>query len=299
MKLSICIPVYNQEVRALVNALQKEIQSDALDAEIILIDDASEEKYKNLNAALSVNQNIHLPKNIGRAAIRNLFLEYAKGEFLLFLDCDSCIINERFLNNYIAFLKEFPEVLVVNGGRLPSEIKPPKKFRLRWKYAQKRESISLIEKKRKPYAAFQTNNFLISKKLLSEISFSEKCKGYGYEDIVFALELKVKQIEIKYIDNPISNDDLETNDSYLNKIEESIHNLNFLFHSFPKSSSKDLKIIRFYFYLKMIKAEYLYLFLFLNVQEKLRTLIKTSCSLILLDLYKLGLFIERQHHTKN
>ncbi len=73
MKLSICIPVYNQEVRALVDALQKEIQSDALDAEIILIDDASQEKYKNLNASLSVNQNIHLPKNIGRAAISNLF----------------------------------------------------------------------------------------------------------------------------------------------------------------------------------------------------------------------------------
>lgn len=298
MKLSICIPVYNQEVGTLVNALQKEIHAYAIDAEIILIDDASEDHYKNTNALLSVDQNIFLPNNIGRSAIRNLFLNYAHGDFLLFLDCDSQVVRGDFLKNYLDFLSKNPTALVVNGGRVISNKVPEKKYRLRWKYAIKRESIPIIEKTKNPYSAFQCNNFLVSKKLFSEILFNESCKGYGYEDVVFALELKMKKIEIQYIDNPILNNDWITNEAYLDKIKESSDNLSILFQQFSQIISKELKIIQFYLYLKAIKLERLFLFLFFIGQKTLYWLILKSFSLTALDIYKLGLFVQRQNLKK-
>ena len=50
MKLSVCIPVYNIEVFDLVSALRTEIQQANLDAEIILIDDASENNIQLINS---------------------------------------------------------------------------------------------------------------------------------------------------------------------------------------------------------------------------------------------------------
>ena len=46
MKISVCIPVYNFDIRELVNSLSKEITNAELNAEIILIDDASSKDFK-------------------------------------------------------------------------------------------------------------------------------------------------------------------------------------------------------------------------------------------------------------
>ncbi|MBQ0151402.1 MAG: glycosyltransferase, partial [Chryseobacterium sp.] len=106
MKLSICIPIYNFDVRKLVFDLKKEINRDSIDAEIILIDDASADKFKNYNQELQsqVDTFLLLDENLGRAKIRNLFLKYAQGDYLLFLDCDGKIINAQFLSKYLQFI---------------------------------------------------------------------------------------------------------------------------------------------------------------------------------------------------
>ena len=79
MKISVCIPVYNFDVRELVNSLSKEITNAELNAEIILIDDASTKDFITINEPLKnvVNQFILLENNIGRSSIRNLFLNSA------------------------------------------------------------------------------------------------------------------------------------------------------------------------------------------------------------------------------
>ena len=118
MKLSICIPVFNFDVNELISDLQNQIDSDKLDAEILLIDDASNREFVNINENLQskVNQFIFLDKNIGRSKIRNLFLKYTNSEYLLFLDCDGKIINNNFLKTYFDFInKQNPDVIF--GGR--------------------------------------------------------------------------------------------------------------------------------------------------------------------------------------
>ena len=67
MKLSICIPVYNFDVRGLVFDLKREIENHRMNAEIILIDDASKESFNTLNCSWIVTERLYrmiLCKNI-------------------------------------------------------------------------------------------------------------------------------------------------------------------------------------------------------------------------------------------
>ena len=83
---------------------------DRLDeeVEIIFIDDASGPPFMEMNRAIceSVGTYIPLNQNLGRARIRNHFLQFTQYEWLLFLDCDSLITDEDFLQKYLAEIKE-------------------------------------------------------------------------------------------------------------------------------------------------------------------------------------------------
>lgn len=108
MKISVCIPVYNFDIKNLVIALRTEIQTNQIDAEIILIDDASDNRFNEIykEASVYTNQFLFLDKNIGRSKIRNLFLKHTKGDYLLFLDCDAKIDNTDFLKNYLQEIEQ-------------------------------------------------------------------------------------------------------------------------------------------------------------------------------------------------
>ncbi len=75
MKLSICIPVYNFDVRGLVFDLKREIENHRMNAEIILIDDASKESFNTLNREIKdkVSRFVFLSENLGRSAFEISF----------------------------------------------------------------------------------------------------------------------------------------------------------------------------------------------------------------------------------
>ncbi|MBK8722468.1 MAG: glycosyltransferase family 2 protein [Saprospiraceae bacterium] len=108
--LSICIPVFNEVVVELVDELHRQMMSLEVPIEIVLIDDASNQEIlaKNQSIASKV-VNIELSENIGRSKIRNLFLQYAQHEYLLFLDCDVSV-PDSFLSNYIDWIQEVGEM---------------------------------------------------------------------------------------------------------------------------------------------------------------------------------------------
>ena len=123
--LSVCIPVYNFDVTELIFDIRNQINTDDLDAEIIFIDDASQEEMRQRNEIVKslTDHYILLEKNIGRSKIRNLFLKYSKSDYLLFLDCDGKIITKGFIKNYINFINNHhPDV--VYGGRTVNESQP-------------------------------------------------------------------------------------------------------------------------------------------------------------------------------
>lgn len=294
MRLSICIPVFNFDVNDLVNDLQDQINADLLDAEIILIDDASDKEFLSINKNLEekVSQFIFLKENIGRSKIRNSFLKYAQSEYLLFLDCDGKIIHKNFLKTYFDFIdRRNPDVIF--GGRKVSKVKPPSEYGLRWKFATERENLPVKQRLKEPYLDFQTNNFVVKKSILQKIPFNEAITQYGYEDLVFSKDLCDHQIKIDHIDNAIFNNDVENNIVFLSKANQSAKSLAQLImtdQNFKKVSQ--IRLAKAYLIMKKTGTIYIYRLIYNLLKSQIeKKLLTGNSSLRLLDLYKLGQLI--------
>ena len=297
--LSICIPVYNTDVNRLVDDLIRQSEALTIRVEVILIDDCSTGDFKKLNSSISKKvKYISLEQNIGRAKIRNLFLNYSRFEYLLFIDNDSVIISENYLINYIEVLQK-AECGVVCGGRIYPKYPPERRKRLRWKYGIKRESQSFQIRQLSPWKSFMTNNFLIHRKILQNIKFDERLTEYGHEDTLFGYMLKKRAVKICHIDNPVLNGMLEDNPEYLRKTESAIMNLIHVltFVKYDNDFINDISILKFHKKLDSINLTGIILFTFLLTKPIIRFLLTRGCAnLHLFNFYKLGILT--QHYKK-
>ncbi|MBP3740376.1 MAG: glycosyltransferase family 2 protein [Bacteroidales bacterium] len=222
--ISICIPIYNHYTYPMVRRLARQIASaDADSYEIVCIDDHSSGYYISQNKGIAeLATYVGLETNVGRAKIRNLFLQYAKGEYLLFLDCDS-LVPENFVNEYAKTLARKPAVVV--GGRVYDDTFNDREHRLRYLYGTKIESRPLLERLKNPYRSFMTNNFMVRRDVLDRIRFDESLTKYGHEDTLFGYRLEQNHIPILHIDNPVINGQVEENAEFLHKSVEAVENL--------------------------------------------------------------------------
>jgi cellulose synthase/poly-beta-1,6-N-acetylglucosamine synthase-like glycosyltransferase len=243
--ISVCIPVYNFDVRPLVNELISQIEG--LDCELILIDDASSEcvfSHEELNAKTKF---IRLNENVGRSKIRNLFLSESTCPYLLFLDCDSIIEKKDFIATYLEAIKK-GNTKVICGGRYYPDSSPSKTQMLRWKYGVESESKTAEERLANPYKSFMTNNFLVDRSVFEKIQFDETLTKYGHEDTLFGFELKNNKVRIDHIENAILNGELESNQLYLSKTELGVKNLVKIVNSLdePDDFIDDVYLLSFY-----------------------------------------------------
>ena len=294
MTLSVCIPVYNQDVTGLVHSLLEQIESSANGhlVNIIIIDDHSEESFYALNRVLSNEVTYkYLDKNIGRSKIRNKFLKYSESDYLLFIDCDSSIIDDKFIVSYLNYLEsEKPNVLV--GSSVYANQAPAISRRLRWKYGSQRESQSYQERKSNSRTSFKTNNFVISKTCFEQISFNEDLQGYGHEDTLFGYELNKKDIQIHHLDNPVLNGQLDTNNQFIIKTEEGLGNLLNVW-KIVNYDDDLIKTIRILSYFIKYKNSVWFKSLFWILKKPTRFVLRLGFSnLRLFDFYKLGFLIE-------
>jgi glycosyltransferase involved in cell wall biosynthesis len=295
-EISICIPVYNFVIEPLIAKLSTEISAKSISAEIIVIDDASDLHYRPINHLIvkeyPVNY-IQLEKNIGRSAIRNLFLTYAKSPLLLFLDCDVMPASNEFISEYL--LLENQKAVVCGGIKYASE-PPSRKNKLHWKYGCIRESQTAIKRNKYPYRYFFASNFLIHKEILKAIRFNEELRGYGYEDTLYGIELERKSIELKHIDNPVEHLKLDSGEEFVLKTENALKNLYSLYNSKQYSLEKFIKIVRANNISRMLGLTTPASFIYDRFGKTTirRKLIDGNCNLRLLDLYKLLFFIAFQ-----
>jgi glycosyltransferase involved in cell wall biosynthesis len=292
MKLSVCIPVYNFDVRELVFDLKKEIKENHIDAEIILIDDASDEKFNIINQELQneVKSFVLLEKNIGRSKIRNLFLQYAEGDYLLFLDCDAKIESSDFLSNYLNEITQDHRVEVVYGN---FKITPLYSQSLRNKYSAEREIFQGNQST--DFSVFKTVNFVIKKETFKKFPFHEELIHYGYEDYVFAKKMELANVKFSAINNPVIHIDETANDVFLDKTKTAIDSL----YQLSQNSEnliyiKDIKV--FFMAQKLKKKNLSTLFLlFYSIVEKnlIKNLLSKKPNLKSLDFFKLGLLLRK------
>lgn len=143
-RFSIIIPAYNaeNEIERAVNSIKIQTFKDY---EIIVVDDCSKDHTFQVASELEnviVKQTSHNAKDGGA---RNLGMEYATGEYIIFLDSDDCLANENTLKDIDKVIgKDTPDVVYLGfrtcGQELEEEVIPTaenstfKERARNWKY---------------------------------------------------------------------------------------------------------------------------------------------------------------------
>ncbi|NBC07759.1 MAG: glycosyltransferase [Bacteroidetes bacterium] len=290
--LSILIPVYNYDVRQLVGALQQQAAAlHGVEVEILCFDDASQAAFRRLNAAVGEWAGVEyrlLPNNLGRSRIRNLLAREARHDYLLFIDCDSQVPDEKYLQRYVAALS--PNCLLY-GGRI-YQPQPPadKSLMLHWKYGSVREARPAEERQKQAYHSFMTNNFLIPRALFQPIGFDERLLQYGHEDTLFGMALQARGVRILHLDNPLVHAGLESSATFMRKSRQALENLAFLHH---QGTGIDTRLLRWALRIHGRPSEMVLRTFWEGARKGLeRQLCSARPSLRLFDLYRLGCLLE-------
>ena len=221
--LSILIPTYNGDCRAMVSELQRQAAAVSnLDYEIIVIDDGSPDRQA-VERLRSISQMDHcrftaLDENIGRSRIRNVLARMSRCEWLIFLDCDMTISKRDFIQAYLS-----TEGDVIYGGY---EVGEADRSCLRYRYEKAHAHEHTADQRRqRPYQHFHTSNFLIRRDIMLANPFDETFRNYGYEDVLLGKQLKKSGIAITHIQNPAGFCDFEDNAHFVSKTEEGLRTL--------------------------------------------------------------------------
>lgn len=287
--LSVLIPCYNYDCRKIARSLSLQSKRLSETCEIIIGDDASPDlSYRTLNTEINSYPNCRYivnAHNLGRAAHRNYMAVIAKGEWLLFIDCDSEVCDDMFLERYMRSRK----CDVICGGLCTPEVNPCPEATLRFKYernADKHRSAS--ERSLCPYMQLTAFNLMIKKNVFMDIKFDEDCREYGYEDALLGTELESRGIEILHIDNPLMHVGLEPNNLFLSKSETALRTLHGLKgkmkgHSHVENMAN--KLVR-------NRLDGLYTFFYKMTKKMMKAnLMGKHPSLLIFSLYKLGFYL--------
>lgn len=223
--ISVCIPIHNYYTYPLVRRLvtQRENLSNPEEVEIVCIDVNSSGYYLSQNNGIcDLAKYLSLKNDIGRAAIRNLFLKYTHGDWLLYLDADS-LVPEHFLKKYLQQVNGKYDVVV--GGRTYDQRGDDDEHRLRYLYGTLHECLPLKQRNANPYRSFLACNFMIRRSVMQNILFDTRIVTYGNEGLLFAYKLEERRIPILHIDNTVINGYVETNVEYLHKAVEEVEGL--------------------------------------------------------------------------
>jgi len=284
--ISILIPTYNHVCVELVSTLQQQASQLPISYEIIVADDGSTlaptiEGNKAINEYTN-SRYIELPENIGRAAIRNFLVKKASQPWLLFIDSDMVVRHPDFLRRYV----ETPnEEAVWDGGINVGGDAKLLSHNLRYQYERANEHLHTADRRQQePYRDFHTANFMVSRQLMTKCPFDLRFRHYGYEDVLFGMQLEKRHIPINHIDNPLSFEVFEENEQFLSKTEEGLRTL-YTFRHELKAGSRLLQRVEHLGWLMPL------LRLYHQTTNKLeRRFLLRHPSLFLFSLYRLGYY---------
>ena len=291
--ISVLIPIFNTDVRELVNALSNQLVKTKQQFEICLLDDGSLKEYQIINRELNNSAYCNYKEydtNKGRLHTRKELASTAQYPWLLFIDADCVINNSQYISNYLDHFKEGTDVII--GGTAYSKVKPSDcVYHLHWLYGSKRIATytSTSKKKENPYQGFLFNNVLIKKDLFLSLSFPKQLQGYGHEDTWVGMQFEMKNIKLIKTNNPVLHPQLDEAAAFLQKNIYALNNLKQLLSISPESQiAAHVKIYRYYKLLRKYKITKLFNFFIQLLENKLKkNLSGCTPSLILFDLFRL------------
>ncbi len=233
--LSILIPVYNWDISELLTRLTVQVEElgDQEGVEIIAMEDGSTEKFSNKVTAEKLSQvRYHeFSANQGRAVIRNLLLQAATGEFVLFLDADMLPDRDNFLQGYLDEAKDGKDIICGGISYLQCDREDPRYSFYLYKSART-EALPAAVRQETPWRYLFTSNILLPRETMESVSFSMTFSGYGFEDIEWGIRLG-RSHGLKHIDNPCSHMGLMEKSEVFAKMRESIPNFGLLLSLHP------------------------------------------------------------------
>lgn len=129
-KISVCIPTYNR-AEYITSAIQSVLNQNIEELEIIVVDDGSTDKTRELIKSLSVQSLKYIYKeHSGGPDTRNRAIDEARGEYLLWLDSDDVLIG-NIIQEYLQAIEKYPEADVIYCDLLVADenLSIQKKFR--------------------------------------------------------------------------------------------------------------------------------------------------------------------------
>lgn len=300
--ISFLISTYNYDSSQLLHSLDAQCQqmkqnlpSSSFDYEIILGDDASTdyaaEQANHLACTTLGCRYLKMKENGGQARLRNALAQEARYPYLVFIDSDAALCTPDYVYQY---WQHRDDAEVVVGALRNPLLKSVKGHELRYRYERAAESSRTVQaRSAKPYACFTAFNLLIHRDAFMRVRFDEQCKEYGYEDVLFGIELQKRGISIAHIDNPLVHMGIDTNQSFLAKTETALRTLS----SLPPSIQSEVGASRWEHRLHRFGLNVLAAFVFTLFRPLLRAnLLGRHPSLLLFSIYKLGYYCKLVCH---
>ncbi len=199
LRISIIIPVYNREehLRLCLKALSQQ-SIPAEEYEIIVVDDGSQDLSAVVGREFGAKT--ISTSNKGPAAARNIGIEAACGDILIFLDAD-ILVSKDYLHEVRERHSKTNSLLLLGARRhLPEGIINPLDAPICLDSREKllRNYSFCLTHLNCPWSLAYTCNFSISRNFLGNIRFDESYVGWGLEDIDFAYELHKHGAEIVF-----------------------------------------------------------------------------------------------------
>lgn len=239
MELSIIIPVYNTDFLVLEKCINSVLKIDAVDYEIILIDDGSEaEKSKEYQTIKNNKIRYVKQNNKGVSSARNYGISIAKGKYIMFVDSDDIIYAEALQKSY--FNNEYDIVLFDRKFISQDNKKVIHSAEL---VAQKGvlDIIFIIKAYIENFAFHSPASKLYRRSFINKHSIQFDEKMIQGEDAIFNLDILEKNPIVYYAKKTIYgyNFDYETSSSrWDNKTEIMFNNIEYMYDRKEKIISK-------------------------------------------------------------
>ncbi len=223
------IPTRDFVPAELVEQIHRQAQDLGEPFEILVLDDASTQPEIQQGLA-RLEQNgwcriLTQQVNQGRAKARNILYKASTGRILLFIDSDARVIDAQFLSRHLA---DISRAEVVCGGLTNPPPPAPEGCELRYRYetnAQRKGHRTAAWRNKHPYKSIASFQLLMRREVMERVPFQETIAGYGYEDVVFGLQLQEQGISVLHTDNNLEHTGINSNAAFLSNTEEAMHTL--------------------------------------------------------------------------
>lgn len=184
--VDVLIPVYNaaDAVAALCDSLLVQCLDADVELRVIVVDDSSDDP--GAAQALSTIANratlVRHERNQGRAAARNTAAREGSGDYLVFLDADCAVEDERFVMHHLRAFEQGADVSVgiraMHGHSFLAAFE---------------HDVNARRASAPAWAAFTSANFAVRRRVFEACGgFDERYRWYGFEDRDFAVRLTAR-----------------------------------------------------------------------------------------------------------